>query len=408
MYNTHIIIGLGYGDEAKGATVDLLTRYATRPIVVRYNGGCQAGHNVVTPEGLHHTFQQFGAGSMVPYARTYLSRFMLVEPVQALRELDTLNEITHSVHSRTYIDKGAQVITPMHRTLNRLRERHRVLHQRESRHGSTGQGIGEAVRDLLTGADVLRVGDLLSWETTLRKLTETRDRLYPETRELAFSHPGLTSFLREFNDIFRFGSRLETYRLMCQTYVKYMNIVDQEWLANQDADLIFEGAQGVMLDEKHPVNFPHVTWSNTTSRNAETILSEIDWQGRVTKLGLIRSYATRHGHGPFPAENDAPAALRAIPEPHNDTGSWQGEWRVGPLNTADLAHSIAYTGGIDGLVVSHLDYWPIWQPESYVDQLADDLEVPLMLTSSGPTWRDRRFASAYELRPVPEDVEVLR
>src|SRR5437773_11389748 len=88
-----IVIGLAFGDEGKGSIVDFLTRRYNAHTVVRFNGGPQAGHNVVTSDGRHHTFSQFGSGTFVPGVRTLLSRFVLIEPYAMFKEAAHLNDI---------------------------------------------------------------------------------------------------------------------------------------------------------------------------------------------------------------------------------------------------------------------------------------------------------------------------
>src|SRR5437868_5098082 len=139
-----ITVGLGFGDEGKGATVDFLTRKLEADLVIRYCGGSQAGHNVELPDGRRHTFSQFGAGTLAPQRpRSYLGPNVVIDPVALLREARHLEELgvaeplaLLSVHPRCL------VTTYWHRTLNRLRERSRGA----GRHGSCGQGIGEARR----------------------------------------------------------------------------------------------------------------------------------------------------------------------------------------------------------------------------------------------------------------------
>src|SRR5512147_2617059 len=81
-----LVADLGYGDAGKGSIVDYLTRQRPAHTVIRYNGGAQAAHNVIDPGGAHHTFAQFGSGTLVPGVRTYLSRFMLVDPLNLMHE----------------------------------------------------------------------------------------------------------------------------------------------------------------------------------------------------------------------------------------------------------------------------------------------------------------------------------
>ena len=88
-----IVVDLGFGDSGKGLLTDYLVRSTGATVVVRYNGGAQAGHNVVTPEGRHHTFAQFGSGTFVPGVRTFLSRNVVIHPTALLREEAHLREI---------------------------------------------------------------------------------------------------------------------------------------------------------------------------------------------------------------------------------------------------------------------------------------------------------------------------
>ena len=93
-----LVSGLGFGDEGKGSIVDYLVRTKGAEVVVRFNGGAQAGHNVVTPEGLHHTFSQFGSGTFVPGVKTHLSRFMILNPLGMIREEEHLQALAGRIH----------------------------------------------------------------------------------------------------------------------------------------------------------------------------------------------------------------------------------------------------------------------------------------------------------------------
>src|SRR5690242_399336 len=137
-----ITVGLGFGDEGKGATVDYLTRAYDADLVVRYCGGSQAGHNVELSDGRRHTFSQFGAGTLVrgrDRPRTYLGPNVVIDPPAMLREARHLAELgVEEPLSLLTIHPRCLVTTVWHRTLNRLRE----LSRGEDRHGSCGQGVG--------------------------------------------------------------------------------------------------------------------------------------------------------------------------------------------------------------------------------------------------------------------------
>src|ERR1700689_3707681 len=100
-----LVAGLLWGDEGKGATVDALTHRFNAGLIVRYNGGSQAGHNVVLPDGRQHCFSQFGSGTFYPGVKTHLSRFMLVNPMNMSNEYAHLHELgIHDAWERTTVD----------------------------------------------------------------------------------------------------------------------------------------------------------------------------------------------------------------------------------------------------------------------------------------------------------------
>src|SRR3989344_5023895 len=108
-----IVTDLGFGDAGKGTIVDFLARQGRVSAVVRYNGGAQAAHNVVTPDGRHHTFSQFGSGTFVPGVRTHLTRFVLVDPFALGSELQNLYSMgVKTASSRLTVDENALVVTP--------------------------------------------------------------------------------------------------------------------------------------------------------------------------------------------------------------------------------------------------------------------------------------------------------
>ena len=177
-----LTVDLGFGDAGKGSIVDYLTRAHDAHTVVRYSGGAQAGHRVVTEEGHEHVFSQFGAGTLAG-AESFLSRFMLVEPLAIRNEAAHLATLGHGdALARLALDGRATVITPFHRAINRLREMARGT----ARHGSCGIGVGETVRDRLRHGDrVLYAADLLDPDRLREKLTFLRAIARAKGRALA-------------------------------------------------------------------------------------------------------------------------------------------------------------------------------------------------------------------------------
>src|SRR6516165_3609325 len=169
-----LVVDLAFGDCGKGSIVDYLVRTRGADTVVRFNGGPQAGHNVVTPDGRHHTFSQFGSGSFVPGVKTVLSRFMLIEPYALLNEADHLRSLgVLNPLSRLMIDRNCLVITPCHIEANRIRE----LTRGDAAHGTCGMGVGETVQDSIEHPEMSLRAHMLSDPSEVRKRLEGFRRL---------------------------------------------------------------------------------------------------------------------------------------------------------------------------------------------------------------------------------------
>ena len=329
---THdVIVGLGFGDEAKGATVDWLCTTKDVKAVIRYNGGPQAAHNVVQPDGRHHEFAQFGSGTFhgVP---THLSEHMLVNPFNLMAEYEHLKTVgCEDALNNLTIAREALLVTPIHVAANRRRE-----DQRGSlRHGSTGQGVGETRSYAIRFQGYApRIGDM-AVPGVMKVLLERLQEHY----ESEFGDLGDVPPVDELVDMyFRLSAVL---RIVPRSYVN--TLLDS-------GDCVFEGAQGVLLDESFGFH-PHTTWTNTTAHNARALLDG----RRARTIGLTRSYHTRHGAGPFPTENYETETL-SLPELHNDTGIYQGSWRVGALDLTLLKYAVHVVGAVDTIGVSHMDY----------------------------------------------------
>ena len=340
-----IVVDLGFGDSGKGTMTDYLVRTLGARLVVRFNGGAQAGHTVVAPDGRKHTFSQFGAGSLVPGVRTHLSRFMVVHPGGLLREAEVLGRDLSGVS----VAPEALVTTPFHVAANHIRER-------RLRHGSCGLGVGETVADSLAfPEDAIRFHELSSPASLRRKLLRVQSRKWSELG------PDLVLESATVAD--------EWIALVGSLGVKMAEDVFDE-------TVVFEGAQGVLLDEWRGFH-PHTTWSTCTFDNALSLLE--GYGGEVKRLGVLRSYMTRHGNGPLPTEIDL-----GLDEPDNHTGPWQGAFRTGWADAVLGRYAVACCGGVDGLAITHLDrVRPDWQ--MCTRYKGGDLQV-------GP-WQDLEYQS---------------
>jgi adenylosuccinate synthase len=400
-----IVVDLGYGDAGKGTVVDWLC--ASRPVhaVVRFNGGAQAAHNVVLRDGRHHTFTQFGAGTLRPGVRTHLSRFMVVDPLALAAEAAHLAAIgVPDAFDRLTIDGEALLATPYHRAANRAREQARGA----DRHGSCGMGVGETMAYALAyPADAPRVADCRAPQRLRRKLTRLHDWFAAEHDSL--SVPPVDDCVAAF---FAFADRVS---------IVGSSTVDTLLRAGT---VVFEGAQGVLLDEWHGFH-PYTTWSTTTFANADTLLAEAGMAGEATRLGVLRVLTTRHGPGPLVTEDPT----LPLTDPYNPTNAWQGPFRFGHFDAVAHRYALAVAGGVDGLALTHLDLarrrllmcrrydWtdrlepgpagdlerqealthrllasrPEYgaPPRDWVTAVEEELAVPVVLTSHGPTSEDK-------------------
>jgi adenylosuccinate synthase len=390
-HTAYVVVDLGYGDAGKGSLIDALTARTGARLNVRFNGGGQAAHNVVLPDGRHHTFSQFGSGMFDPGVKTYLARHFLWNPIAMQAEAASLDaEIAKDekgppagrVMSRTFVDKAALVVTPWHQAINRLREfardggRQTNCGRDGGRHGSCGVGIGEAMMESRDRSTLsLRAGDLQGWAVEklrwhLEEVAESNLTIWNQLfREhyLGAGFDGLPNFLLKDRDfLFTKDAPLKCAslfkRIACGTLM-VDGMAERGRLFDDTEDVVFEGAQGILIDEKYGFD-PHTTWSTCTSRNARQILKEIGWKGNTKVIGALRAYAVRHGNGPFVTEDH----YMEFMDEHNGWNDWQGPPRFGWFDAVathyamraewesslDHAHCCS-TPGIHALAITNLD-----------------------------------------------------
>ncbi len=319
----YIVVDLGFGDAGKGTVIDYLSCLTPNTLIVRYNGGPQAAHNVVTAKGVHHTFAQFGSGTLVPTVKTYLSEYMWIDPLSMLRENEGLCNIdVTDALSRLSINVETPIVTPFHKVANRVLET-------KNRHGSCGMGMGNAVADSLDGL-VLRVRDLLDHETAMKKLKTIQEKKRAEVgvADAILDDPKAPELC------------MGIYEFLLAQNVKIVENLDTHGFDQ----VIFEGAGGVLLDENYGFH-PHTMWTTTTTKNAWKL-----WYREATEIGVIRTYSTRHGNGPFVTETDLPFV-----DKYNITNEWQGGFRTGVLDLVATKYALKVNGGVDALAVTHID-----------------------------------------------------
>ena len=321
------VLGLGFGDCGKGHFVDALTRLWQAHTVVRFNGGAQAGHNVVTPAranlpGRHHTFSQFGAGTFVPGVRTLLVDPMVMHPTALLVEAGVLGKIgVTDALSRLTIDAQCRITTPFHQAAGRLREQLRGA----AAHGTCGVGVGETVRHALEHpGQELRYRDLRQFDPPrlLDRLQAIRGTLHAEF--LSQYPQGNAGALAAEFQVLRDETVAAKWMAGAVALARHCPPASFETLRGQlrqEGGVLFEGAQGVLLDEWRGFH-PHTTWSSINTAAADAVAARFGLEPPIEHYGVLRTYLTRHGAGPLPTHDVSLDGL--LPEPHNSGEGWQG------------------------------------------------------------------------------------
>lgn len=278
----YVIVGMQWGDEGKGKIVDYLTRYA--PLVVRHQGGNNAGHTVVV-EGKTTVLHLIPSGILNSGSVCVIGNGTVIDPKVLLEEVDQLEAASVSLESRLFIAPGAHVIMPYHRLLDGLQERFRG----KNKIGTTGRGIGPCYADKADRASI-RIGDLVNPEVFEAKLTEM----------LAYKNAVIEHVFNETPlDAKAIIDEYSAYAVRIKPLVKDVLPLVHEHLQAQHR-VVFEGAQGTMLDLDHGT-FPYVTSSSAVAGGACSGAG-VGPKDIVGVVGIVKAYSTRVGEGPFPTE----------------------------------------------------------------------------------------------------------
>jgi adenylosuccinate synthase len=329
-----VVVGAQWGDEGKGKIVDWLSERAD--VVVRFQGGHNAGHTLVI-DGTVFKLSLLPSGIVRPGKLSLIGNGVVIDPWALAAEIDTLIAQGVAVgRDNLRIAENAPLILPLHRDLDQLREDAAGA----GRIGTTGRGIGPAYEDK-AGRRALRVFDL-----------QNPDTLAPKIERLLAHHNALRRGLG-VADVD--GAALKTSLAdIAPRVLPYMDsvweLLDQERRAGRR--ILFEGAQGVMLDIDHGT-YPFVTSSNTVA--AQAAIGSGMGPGAISYvLGIAKAYATRVGSGPFPTEQANETGER-IGERGREFGTVTGRKRRCGWFDAVLVRQAIKTSGISGIALTKLD-----------------------------------------------------
>jgi len=330
-----VVIGAQWGDEGKGKIVDLLTQFAD--VVVRFQGGNNAGHTLVVG-GEKTILHLIPAGILHPGKTCVIGNGVVVDPSVMVGEIDKLKAKGAFQDDRQLVvSLDAHVIMPWHKAIDLAREQ--ALG--EGKLGTTGRGIGPTYEDKVARRGI-RIRDLIDGARLARRVAERLPAAREELERL-----GAASDLEE-------GAIVGQYAELGRRLARYA--ADASLVLHQairgGRSLLFEGAQGTMLDVDHGT-YPFVTSSNTVAGNAATGSgigpTEID-----TVIGISKAYSTRVGGGPYPTElkDETGEKLRQI---GHEFGATTGRpRRTGWFDAVALRYA-ARVNGFDGLAITKLD-----------------------------------------------------
>jgi adenylosuccinate synthase len=339
------VVGLQWGDEAKGKIVDLLT--AEHDFVVRYNGGANAGHTVVK-NGKTYKLSLLPTGILSPNMTAVIGNGVVVNPVRFLEEVQTLRAAGINIDARNLVlSNHAHLIFPYHIEEERLFEQGGTHAQAI---GTTGRGIGPCYEDKVGRSNGIRVGELLY-----------PDHLRERLRTIVPRKNGFLKGLAAFN---RAEPNLFDADHLCDEYLKHAEqlgpfIQDTTHLLHRalkaGKNILFEGAQGSLLDVDHG-SYPFVT-SSSSSTTGIWSGSGVPARNLTRIIGIIKAYTTRVGRGPFPSElDDGPTGIgETIRKIGREYGTVTGRpRRCGWFDAVATRHT-ASLGGADELAVMLLD-----------------------------------------------------
>jgi len=328
-----VVVGAQWGDEGKGKVIDVLAEDVD--IIVRYQGGNNAGHTVIVDD-TEFIFHLVPSGLLHPGKVGLIGNGVVIDPAALLEELAKLRARGIDVERALKISDQAHVIFPYHKRLDLAEES-----QRSGRIGTTGRGIGPCYVDKVARCGI-RVADLYSERVFAEKLRQNLDeknRLF----ETVYHQPPF-----EFQECF------DQYRRYAEALAPFV-VNGMRFLRDairSGKRLLFEGAQGTLLDLDHGT-YPYVTSSNATSGGACTGAgvppTSID---RV--IGVVKAYTTRVGEGPFPTEFSSDL-MEQIRTKGKEFGATTGRPRRCGWFDAVIARHAVWVNGCDSIVVTKLD-----------------------------------------------------
>ena len=329
------VVGLQWGDEGKGKVVDILAENSD--IVVRYNGGANAGHTVVVGDS-RFALHLLPSGSVRPDTVCVIANGVALDPETLIGEIETLAQKDISLTGRLFISENAHLVLDYHKMEDQLREESLG----KNKLGTTVRGIGPCYADKVGRSYALRLGNLLDTDNLKNKLQNIVD--YKNKLFSALYNAEPISADKIFEKCKTYAEKLAPFATDT-TQLLHKSIAEGK-------TILFEGAQGSMLDLDHGT-FPFVTSSNSSSLGMAAGCG-VSAKTVDKFIGVIKAYTTRVGAGPFPSEQDNDIG-QYIRDKGHEYGTTTGRpRRCGFFDAVPVSYGITI-GDIDCLALLHLD-----------------------------------------------------
>ncbi|MDR0648687.1 MAG: adenylosuccinate synthase [Synergistaceae bacterium] len=329
-----VLVGAQWGDEGKGRAVDVLAKDAD--VVVRFQGGANAGHTVIAG-GKKHVFHILPSGMLYPGRTCVIGNGLVIDPDELEKEIAELDPKPEAIGVKLLISYAAHIVMPYHKKMDALAEAARG----EGAIGTTGRGIGPCYVDKYNRAGI-RAEDLVSPRTLEKKLRTVIDEKNP-ILEKVYGAPALN-----FEELYELAARWGRF---IGPYLGDSSL-EIDSAISSGKRILFEGAQGTLLDIDHGT-YPFVTSSSCVSGGAS--VGGALGPGRFGRvIGVVKAYCTRVGEGPFPTEDFGEAGKR-LRESGAEFGATTGRpRRCGWLDLVALNYAVK-VNGMDTIALTKLD-----------------------------------------------------
>ena len=334
--STLIVVGSQWGDEGKGKITDLLSEEAD--IIVRYQGGCNAGHTVVKGDE-QYIFHLIPSGILHQGVKCLIGNGVVIDPQSLLQEIKSLRKKNIEIDDNLFIDFKAHVVFPYHKTLDEIKETKRG----KDKIGTTKRGIGPAYVDKIARTGI-RMIDLIDEKFLPKKLENNlneKDTIFKKLYGLKISNQEKKDILEKYIE----------YGRLLKKYVTDVSLYLNEAI-NEDKKILFEGAQGTLLDVDHGT-FPYVTSSNPIAGGA-CIGTGVGPTKIDRVMGISKAYTTRVGRGPFPTEMQGKLE-EYTRQKGGEFGATTGRPRRCGWFDAVLVNYAVRINGMDSMVLTKID-----------------------------------------------------